>query len=189
MKRYKQFCSDRGVAPEGAFHRYDTGGTQALNGVIPTMKVQAAFYCAQFPVQPSARDPRSAVVKDPRSNQFNYLSFARAVNAEDTGASDMRSSTTTLPLTRELEQTVQETLGQIREKLIARRWDISRAFRGLSCPTINAREFQDRLASVNLVLVTAQIQALLRKYRVNLSDEVDWKTFVEDVQRSRTVGL
>jgi hypothetical protein len=37
------------------------------------------------------------------------------------------------------------------------------------------------------VLFKGQIQALLRKYQVNLSDEIDWKALVVDIEESRTV--
>jgi hypothetical protein len=140
-------------------------------------------------VQATEVDALIAVFKDEdRADAFRYLTFARAVDAEDIGSPESRAVGAPPPLSREIEQIVLETNGQIREKLIARHWDIGRAFQGVVRPTITSAEFQQRLASVNLVLVTGQIQALLRKYRVNLSDEVDWKAFVEDVQRSRTVG-
>jgi hypothetical protein len=63
------------------------------------------------------------------------------------------------------------------------------AFRDVTTPTIGVAEFQTRLRSMDLVLLATQINALLRKYRVNLGDEIDWRAFVSDVQNSKTVGV
>jgi hypothetical protein len=55
-------------------------------------------------------------------------------------------------------------------------------------PTIPAQEFQRRLMAIDLVLHATQIQAIIRKYRVNVDNEVNWKAFVADVEQSKTIG-
>jgi hypothetical protein len=93
-----------------------------------------------------------------------------------------------MPVSHAVEQDVLQTAGQIREKLLARHRTIDMAFRGVTEPTISASEFQRRLIAIDLVLLSNQIQALIRRYRINLTNQVDWKTFVADVNQSKTVG-
>jgi hypothetical protein len=53
---------------------------------------------------------------------------------------------------------------------------------------VSAADFQRRLVAIGLVLTPAQIQQLIQRYRVNLTGQIDWKTFVADVNQSKTVG-
>jgi hypothetical protein len=62
---------------------------------------------------------------------------------------------------------------EIREKLLARKADA---------------EVQRRLIAIDLVLGSSEIQALIRRYRVSLTEHVDWKASVANVDQSKTVG-
>jgi hypothetical protein len=93
-----------------------------------------------------------------------------------------------MPISPAVEQGAKLIAGQIREKLLARHRRIDIAFNGITEDTISAIEFQKRLTAIDLVLAAGQTQTLIRRYRVNLTDQIDWKAFVADVNQSKTVG-
>jgi Ca2+-binding EF-hand superfamily protein len=185
IKRYKAFCSQRRIVPGDVFLPYDA----AHSGLIPIVRVQACFNNVDFPVLRSDVEQVIATFRDEkRSDQFNYIAFNRVVTAEDITSQEVRASLASTPVSADLERTAAIVALQIREKLLARHRRIDMAFRGVTTDTISATEFQKRLAAMDLVLLPGQTNALLRRYRVNLTDEINWKAFVSDVEQSKTIG-
>jgi Ca2+-binding EF-hand superfamily protein len=185
IKRYKAFCGQRRIAPGDVFLAYDA----AHSGLIPVVRVHACFNNVDFPVLRSDVEQVIATFRDEkRSDLFNYIAFNRVVNTEDITSQEVRASLASAPVSADLERTAALVALQIREKLLARHRKIDLAFRGITTDTIPAAEFQKRLAVIDLVLLSGQTNALLRKYRVNLTDEINWKAFVADVEQSKTIG-
>jgi Ca2+-binding EF-hand superfamily protein len=186
IRRFKTFCAQQRIVPGDIFLAYDAW----RNGLIPIFNVQACFNNVDFPLLRGEVEELVAVFRDPRKRDlFNYLNFTRAVSQEDVTSPEVRAQLAPTPISPDLDRTAATAALQIREKLLARHRRIEMAFKDVTTPTIGAPEFQKRLQAMDLVLLAAQVNALLRKYRVNLGDAIDWRAFVSDVQNSKTVGV
>ena len=186
LKRFKTFCQQKRLYANDLFVPYD----MAHNGTIAVFKVQACFNNVDFPVLKSEIEPVIAFFKSARKAElFNYVAFNQALQDEDIASEEVRASLSSAPISAEIEREAAITCSGIREKLLARHRRIEQAFAGITTPTIPRNEFQARLARMDLVLHAGQIQALIRKYRANLTEQVDWKTFCNDVNQSRTIGF
>jgi Ca2+-binding EF-hand superfamily protein len=197
LKRFKSFCVQRRMAPTDVFLPYDIPTSGALgaksahvtSGFLSAARLPAAFNTVQFVIQAAEVDALLAAFGDKRRpDLFNYAVLVRAVQAEDIASADSRASLAPAPVTPALEEAARLTAGQIREKLLARHRRIDLAFVGVTAAAIPAAEFQQRLGAIDLVLRSNQIQSLIRRYRVNQTDQIDWKAFVDDVNQSKTVG-
>jgi Ca2+-binding EF-hand superfamily protein len=184
LQRFKSFCSQKRIVFDDIFVGYDSNH----NGLVPIPKVEACFHNINFKFE--GREFRDLVdaFKEPRKPEFfNYVLFTRTVKKEDIGSEEARSKLVAAPISYEIEREASIACGQIREKLMARHRRISAAFSGLSDDPIPVADFQRRLNSVDLVLRANQTQALLRKYRFNLTELIDWKHFCTDVDQSKTI--
>jgi hypothetical protein len=196
LKRYKAFCAQRRITPVDAFVPYDvpTSGSMSsrsrvTSGLVPAAKLFGVFANVQFELQTGDVELLQTAFRDTkRIDLFNYAVFIRAVNVEDITSQESRASLASLPISPAVEQSAKLIAGQIREKLLARHRKIDIAFTGITEETISAVEFQKRLTAIDLVLVAGQTQTLIKRYRVNLTDQIDWKAFVADVNQSKTVG-
>jgi hypothetical protein len=196
LKRYKAFCAQRRITPADAFVPYDVPTTGSVSsrsrvtsGLVPVAKLFAVFANIQFELQAGDVELlRNAFKDSKRMDLFNYATFIRAVNVEDITSQESRASLASMPVSPAVEQGAKLIAGQIREKLLARHRKIDIAFTGVTEDTISAAEFQKRLIAIDLVLVAGQAQTLIKRYRVNLTDQIDWKAFVADVNQSKTVG-
>jgi Ca2+-binding EF-hand superfamily protein len=197
IKRFKAFCEQRLLSPVDIFLPYDlpaTGSVSSASGKVNTgflasARLRAAFNNVQFELRDSEVDALLKAFKDNRRPDFfNYAAFTKAVRVEDITTPETRASLASPPVSYAVEQAAKQTAGQIREKLLARHRKIDIAFTGVTEDTIPAEEFQSRLVGIQLILKSGQIQALIQKYRVNLTGQIDWKTFVADVNQSKTVG-
>jgi Ca2+-binding EF-hand superfamily protein len=196
IKRFKAFCEERRIAPVDVFVPYDTPTTGTLasttsrlsSGFLPGVRLLTAFTAVKFAVQKGEIEALQLAFRDlHRPDLFNYAAFLRALTIEEISTPESEPQAA-VPVSRAIEVAARLAAGHIRENLLARHRNIDSAFAGLSVPTISAAEFQSRLAKIGLVLVQGQIQALIRRYRVNLTDQIDWKAFVADVKESKTVG-
>jgi Ca2+-binding EF-hand superfamily protein len=196
LKRYKSFCTQRRITPTDPFVPYDVPTSGSLSsrsrvssGLIPLGKLFAVFANLQFEIQTGDIDALQAAFRDSkRADLFNYAAFIRALKVEDIASEESRASLASLPVPPAVDQAAKLTAGQIREKLLARHRKIDVAFAGITEDTVSITDFQRRLAAIDLVLIAGQTQALIKKYRVNLTDQIDWRAFVADVNQSKTVG-
>lgn len=184
LRRLKSYCNQRRFQPSNLFERYDT----VHNGTVNTYKVQACFAQVDFPVTRKEIETVVGAFSDPRRpDVFNYVLFNRAYDLEDITSSEVRSSLTAAPISFEIDREAEIACIQIREKLLARHRRIENTFQGIAAPTCSTDEFQKRLNSIGFVIHASETTALIRKYRVNLSDEIDYKRFCQDVNNSKTI--
>lgn len=184
LKRFKTFCQQRRLDVRSLFAPYDT----AHNGTIPVFKVQACFNNVDFPILRSENESLIACFRSARKSEaFNYVAFNQAVADEDITSDEVRATLESAPISAEVDREAAITCSSIREKLLARHRRIEYAFAGLTEPTIPSSEFQTRLNRMDLVLRAGQIQAVIRKYRVNMTDLVNWQLFCTDVNQSKTI--
>lgn len=186
LKRFKTFCQQKRLFAHDLFVPYDT----AHNGTVPIFKVQACFNNVDFPVLRAEIEALIACFKCARkADVFNYVEFNQALAQEDIASEEVRASLSSAPISAEIEREAAITCSAIREKLMARHRRVEQAFIGITEPTITRDEFQARLARMDLVLRAGQIQSLIRKYRANMTEQVKWKEFCNDVNQSRTIGF
>ena len=186
IRKFKTFSEQMRITPVDMFVPYDI----AHNGTLPGFRIQACFNNFNYPVTREDTDKLMSCFSDARKPEyFNYVAFLDALKREDITSQEVRAVLESAPISHEVEREALITCSQIREKLLARHRTIDLAFTGLQEPAIPYQEFQARLAKMDLVLRAGQTQSLIRKYRVNLSDLVDWKTFCADVNNSRTIGF
>jgi len=173
------------IAPTEVFRPYDIGN----NGTLAAFKLHAAFNNVNFPMMRQEAEQLVACFRDARrQEQCNYFGLLKVLDKEDVSSEEVRATLSGAPLSAGDETTAQTACGQIREKLMARHRGILTAFAGATQAGVSAAEFRPRLDKVDLVLPASQIQVLIRKYRINLTDQVDWQTFCTDVNRTKTVG-
>lgn len=184
IRRLKSYCNQRRFQPSNLFERYDT----VHNGTVNSYKVQACFAQVDFPVTRNEVEMIIDAFKDPRRPDiFNYVLFNRAYDLEDITSTEVRSSLTATPISYEINREAEIACIQIREKLLARHRRIENSFYGVTTPSISTDEFQKRLNDIGFVIHASETTALIRKYRINLSDEIDYKRFCQDVNNSKTI--
>ena len=184
IKRFKTFAQQMRINPIDVFQPYDVNH----NGTIPIYNVQACFNNFNFQSTREEVHQLVEIFRDKRKPElFNYNIFARAVKEEDISSPDVRATLASAPLSGEIERNAMITCSQIREKLLARHRRIEAAFSGINTDTIPTQEFQRRLYSFDIVLTASQVQSLLRKYRMNLTDEINYNQFITDVNNSKTI--
>jgi Ca2+-binding EF-hand superfamily protein len=199
LKRYKAFCVQKRINPSDIFTPYDIPSTGPLTlsapksrmsgGFVPINRLHAAFHNVQFELRRGEPEALQAAFADSKHpDLFNYAAFLRALKVEDIASPEIRASLKSMPLSHDVEETARLAAGQIREKLLARHRKIVQAFAGVTEETIPPEEFQRRLFAMDLVVRSNQMQALLRKFRANLTGQVDWKAFVANVDQSKTIG-
>jgi Ca2+-binding EF-hand superfamily protein len=185
LQRLKSFCAQSRVIGDDIFRAYDANN----NGLIPVGKVEAGFHAIRFACEGTELRSFTRAFCDPRKPEiFNCTTFARALKEEDIQTAEVRSKLSSTPISFEIDREASIACGQIREKLMARHRRIWMAFAGLSDSPIPVADFQRRLNSVDLVLRANQTQSILRKYRFNLTDQIDWRQFCTDVDESKTIG-
>lgn len=184
MRRFKLFCEQMRVVALDIFKRYDN----MRSGTLPAFKVQACFGAVNFPVMRMELEQVISVFPGSRGDSFNYTEFLHQVELEDIVSEEARATLSPAPITSEVAHEVANTCCQIHQKLIGRHRSIDVAFVGIASAVISIQEFKDRLVPLDLVLRTNQLQAIIRNYRVNLTDQINWKAFCADVNASKTVG-
>ena len=184
IKRLKSFASQRRFPAVSLFKPYD----KMNNGTVPLPTVHACFSQVDFPINDNEVQLLQNTFKDVRRPElFNYHLFIKAFNQEDIVSADSRNSISSAPISYELDREALTACSQIREKLLARHRRIEMAFADVTTPTISTEEFQKKLGLFDIVIRASQTSALIRKYRVNLSDEIDWRKFCEDINNTKTI--
>lgn len=184
LKRFKSYANQKRINASDLFSPYDVNH----NGTIPIYKVQSGFSQYHFPATPEEVDDVINTFRSSKKNElFDYMIFVKAVEKEDISAPEVRASLASVPISAEIERYAQTTCNMIREKLLARHRKIDTAFAGIREPSISSTEFQGRLNSYDIVLTANQVQSLIRKYRVNLTNQIDYQTFINDVNNSKTI--
>ena len=186
LQKYKQFAELKGIPPFIPFELHDKN----MTGYVHVSKISECFHKAGFA---PTRDEVVSIIRcfcdSRRTEWFNYKLFSYAVDCEDITEKSAREllATVTLPVNFAAEAAT--TVGTIREKLLARNRHIQLAFAGVRGDTVAIDDFTRRLESLDVVLNPEQTQALIKKYRMNTSDRVNWTAFCRDVENSRTIGF
>lgn len=184
LQRFKSFATQNRFEPSDLFAPYDN----LHNGTVHTSRVQACLAQVDFPIKKQDLDLIIKCFEDPqRPFTFNYAAFNHAFQDEDINSSEVRQNLTAAPISAEIDRAACLACLQIREKLLARHRIIDVYFRDVTTPTISTREFQKRLNSLDFVIHASETMALIRKYRANLSDNIDYKKFCQDVNNSKTL--
>ena len=185
IRRFKSYAQMRRITVADIFGPYDN----QRNGTVQVYKIAAAFNNVQFPAMRAELEDLASAFRDTRKGElFNYYMFERAVKEEDIDNEKARAELTGAPISAEVNRDALTTCLQIREKLAQRRRRIGSIFAGVTADTMSAAEFQSRLESTGFVLRAGQLTALCRKYRVGLTDEIKWRDFCNDVEKSKTIG-
>jgi Ca2+-binding EF-hand superfamily protein len=184
LKRFKSYCDQLRFVAADIFSPYDIGH----NGTIPVYNVQAALNNARFEVIRGEVEEVIRAFRDERRPElFNYADLVEALKYEDIKSPEVRASLASAPISAEMEREALTTCSQIREKLLARHRNIRQAFSGLTEQALPLSEFQARLARLDLVLRAGAVQSVVRKFRMNLTDSIDWNAFCTQVEQSKTI--
>jgi Ca2+-binding EF-hand superfamily protein len=174
------------MPPTAPFENYDGGKT----GLIPAVRVSGAFQNENFRVSQSELAQLLKTFRDSRRPElFNYSAFAAAVKKSDIRSSSARASLEDTPILADIDQIAAMATAVINEKLRARNKTIQAAFPGVKSATISSADFEQRIRSLDLIVRPTEMQAILRKYRIRVTDEIDWATFCRDVENSKTVNF
>ena len=184
IKRFKVFCSQRGVTDlKGIFAPYEAG-----RAVILLSRLVPAFGAVQLEVSRAEIQAIAEVFRDQkRPELLNYVAFCVAVEEAKVDDEATLRSLQSAPISFEVERIAGMTCCQLREKLQARNRTVDQFFTGITSDTITSAQFEKALNTFGFVLQAGQTQALQRKYRANLSDEVDWRRFCADVKAAKPV--
>lgn len=179
LQRYKLFISEN---PQFNLMSPFTPLDGAKSGFINAQHVRECFISIGFE---TSRDEVEAAIStfidSRRINAFNYYMFVKAVHAEQTMIST--------GITPEIRQEVAETQVIIKDRLSSRNRRIWMGFSGIVQQTIPIETFFERLASMELYLRSSQANALVKFYKTNQTDQIDWKRFCNDVENCKTVQL
>lgn len=178
LKKYKLFIAQNSrMNLFSPFISLDAGKT----GFIPASRVQDCLFKIGFE---TSRDEIEATINTFRDGRryenFNYSMFVKAAEQEE-------SASSVSELTPEVQKEVIGAQIMIKERLSSRNRTIYLAFNGVSGPSVSIQNFFERLASMDIALRSAQANALVRKYRIDQTDQIDWKKFCNDVQKVITV--
>lgn len=178
LKKFKLFVSQNGrLSLFSPFVALDAGRT----GFVPASRVQTCFNKVGFE---TSRDEIEATINTFRDGRryenFNYYMFVKAAEAEDNASSVSE-------LTPEVQKEVLGAQIMIKDRLSSRNRSIYLAFNGVNKRSISIQAFFERLAAVDIALRSAQANALVKKYRIDQTDQIDWRRFCEDVQKVNTV--
>ena len=97
---------------------------------------------------------------------------------------DYEKGTVTIPLSQNDEETIAKCLHKIVERLRSRRLTIRRLFNGITADSIPQADFASRLSFVEEIVTNDIMILMVKKYKVSSNGEIDWKTFVRDVESS-----
>ena len=184
IRRYKSFAQQMRISTIDIFRPYDTNH----NGTVPVYTVQACFNNFNFQSSRNEIEQLVQVFRDKRKTElFDYNLFMRAVDEEDISSPDVLATLSSAPMSSQIERVAEIACSQIREKLLARHRRIEIAFSDVQSNSVSTTEFTQRLSKFDIVLTAGQLQSLVRKYRINLTDQIDYKTFISDVNNSKTI--
>jgi Ca2+-binding EF-hand superfamily protein len=183
LKRFKKHCQKKSMDAEAVFSQYDLHGS----GNIPILKVQIGFKACDFPVMKQELEAVTRAFQEGKKNEsFNHLSFAKAVAEEPDTDDDAFTAPAVKASTRsggDVED-VKSVLALIREKVAASGARIEHGFKSVTAETISAKQLQECLTRFQVTLRSGQVKAIVAKYGLHGGEQVDWKTFCEDVKRS-----
>lgn len=184
IRRYKSYAQQMRITTIDLFRPYDSNH----NGTVPIYTVQACFNNFNFQSLRNEIEQLVQVFRDKRKAElFDYNLFIRAVDEEDISSPDVLATLSSAPLSSQIERNAEIACSQIREKLLARHRRIEIAFADVQANSVQTTDFTQRLSKFDIVLTAGQLQSLIRKYRVNLTDQIDYKTFINDVNNSKTI--
>ena len=179
LKRYRLFILSSNLPMDAPFAPIDGGRT----GLVPINRVQECFTRVGFETSRDELESTINTFRDfRRERAFNYDLFIRSSEAEVTDYAN-------IDVPPEVQKEVNDIEMAIKEKLSSRNRSIRMAFAGIARPTISIETFLERLATVDVMLRTNQSNALVRKYRMDQSDQIDWRRFCTDVDNCRTLGF
>lgn len=178
LKKYRLFISQNPrLNLYSPFLQVDSGKT----GFISASKVQACFNYIGFETSRNELETTINTFRDDRKyNIFNYYMFVKAAELET-------STSNVSELTPEVQKEVTEAQIMIKDRLSSRNRSINLAFKGINRPSISIQMFFERLASMDLALRSAQANALVKKYRIDQTDQIDWRRFCADIEKCNTV--
>ncbi|KAH0793970.1 EF hand family protein [Histomonas meleagridis] len=78
-------------------------------------------------------------------------------------------------------------INTIHSKLSARRKNARFFFADIKEEKISVSEFRQRIMNFGIIISSSDIQNLIRYYRADLNDGIDWKRFCNDVDSSKTM--
>ena len=186
LARFKSFAQTHRFTPVDIFEQFDNTKT----GMIQVFKVAAAFSSVQFPAMRAELEDLCSSFRDPRRKEcFNYQLFLRALDEEDITSALAKSKIEGEPISASVDREALTTCLMIKEKLMSRRRHVINAFAGITTDSISKAEFQSRLENLNILLSSSQLNSLSRKYRYGITNEIKWRAFCDDVEKSRTVGF
>lgn len=186
MVSIKAEMETNSMSVDNFFNRYDTTNTYR----VPKSRVAGILYSiglknlTQNQIQHFIDD-----FGDQRLNEmFNYKKLIDMLDEMTISTQELQAiKLNTSDSIKNKE--IASLINSIRERLYSRRRRPMNIFSGCDRNGISSREFRSRINESGIVLTEADMQKLLRTYKCNYNGDVDWFTFCQNVDSSKTVQL
>lgn len=168
------------------FNRYDT--TYSFR--VPKSRIPGILH--SIGIRPPSQDQLQHFIDDftdPRLPElFNYQRLIELL--DDMHISHEQLASLKLDTAKSLkDKEIAPLINSIRERLYSRRKRPMNVFDGCNRNGITPREFRERISESGLILMEADMQKLLRIYKCNYNGDIDWLTFCQNVDSSKTVQM
>ena len=184
MKRLKAHLASKQLNGLELFRVYDTQKT----GYISKRRLNQVLSYIEFDAtREEKRKLSEAFAAQKMPEQINYKKLVVAVDSENVTDSDLAAAPVRRSMTNSGEWELISVLNLMHNKLRDRRKTAEMAFVGLSNDPIPVDEFKARVASFGILIPTADLQTVIKKYRTNLRGDIDWRGFCDDVDSIKTV--
>lgn len=184
MRRLKAHLASRSLNGYELFKVYDTQKT----GYIPKNRLNRVLSFIEFEATPSEIERLGKAFEAQKMpEKINYKKLVVAVDSETVTDSDLASTMVRRSLTNSGEWKLISVLNLIHNKLRDRRKTAQMAFVGLPDEPISVDEFKSRVATFGILIPTADLQCVIKKYRTNLRGDIDWRSFCDDLDSMKTV--
>ncbi|OHT16956.1 hypothetical protein TRFO_41436 [Tritrichomonas foetus] len=185
VRRFKSLLMDQRTAPEDLFVRYDS----LKCGTVLKTRLASILESLGFRLTPVEEQCLNEDFQDSRlPEMFNYRKFCQQLNEMQLTVQDL-SQIRTKPINANVQDREVATLvNSIRERIQERRKRVREPFSDFQPGAgIPSSDFRRALNSFGLVIKENDILKILKYYRFNRQGDVDWDSFCNDVETSKTV--
>jgi Ca2+-binding EF-hand superfamily protein len=168
---------------ESLFNPYDT----SHSGLIPCLKLRPILNDFGFQAAEDEYERLAIGFQDQRlPEKFNYKKLCQAMNEIQLTQDDLALSRTGT-VKKTTSPQILRFATELRGKLMARHKNVRTPFNGVKNAAMPQSDFRRCIESFGLVVKEAEMQQLLREYRINMQCDIDWQRFCQDVEANATV--